>query len=154
MILTVPGHNPTHITCPRCQEALPYQEDERLICECGCRIEVRRVLPEVDPLACPDCGGRGRFGALVDGVRPDGSHWGGVREMECRDCGGSGKLTLEQAAQRRAMKKRGDALRDWRMNQDESLRMIAGRFGVTPQEWSRMEQGRQEIPAEIEEVSR
>lgn len=87
MILTVSGANPSHITCPRCQESLPYQEEERLTCGCGCRIEVRRI---VYGAICAKCGGAGFTCVIVGSL---------IRNAVCETCFGVGRETTERARQ-------------------------------------------------------
>lgn len=97
-------------------------------------------MPEQAPtLECPACRGRGQVQLHVFGHRADGSHFSGPRISACTLCRGSGAITTERAA----LVAEGERRREDRKARRLSLREEAARLGITPQELSRIENGRE-----------
>lgn len=99
-------------------------------------------------IVCPDCKGKKRLFALVDGPR-----YRGPMDIPCTRCGESGEV--DQTVER--WMTIGGTHRTWRIAQWESLRECAVRLGISPSELSGMEAGRldptrliADIPAELQ----
>jgi hypothetical protein len=95
-------------------------------------------------LMCPDCGGKKTMMAFVDGRRPDGTPFGGVKRINCFTCKGTGQIDERFAARRVA----GKALRDARIAKGQSLLEAAKERGISPTELSAIEQGRAVAPTD------
>jgi hypothetical protein len=99
-------------------------------------------------LTCPDCKGRKKLFALVDG--PD---YRGGAEIDCIRCKGSGEV--DECMER--WMKIGGTHRTWRVAQHVSLAECAAKLGLTPADLSGMENGRRDptrliaaIPIELQ----
>lgn len=91
---------------------------------------------------CTACSGQGQVKALVNYGGDKGCKW----EMTlCSRCGASGSVSAEQL-QRAAV---GAAVRAARLENYETQAVVAARHGITPVEYSHIEQGRYEgeLPA-------
>lgn len=95
------------------------------------------------PIQCPDCLGEKRVLAFVDGHRPDGTSFGGLRSVNCSTCFGEGTIDAEFHARREIGKK----LRAERIAKRQSLLEAARDRGISPSELSAIEQGRAALSA-------
>jgi len=101
-------------------------------------------------IQCPDCFGKKRVQAFVDGRRPDGTPFGDLRSIECFTCSGTGAVDGEFLARRAA----GMQLRAERVSKHQSLREAARERGISPSELSAIEQGRAALSAPSTEKGR
>ena len=91
---------------------------------------------------CPECAGRGHFPCLVDGVR-DGRRFGELRNQTCPLCQGRGSVREHEANAYRERQAAGKAMLEDRKRRMMTLRQEAERLGITAQELSRRENGRE-----------
>lgn len=86
-----------------------------------------------ETIVCPDCKGKGKLFALVDGPS-----YSGAADVECSRCKGHGMVNKAMERWQRI----GGTHRTWRVAQHESLRDCASRLGITVPHLCDMEQGR------------
>lgn len=99
-------------------------------------------------ITCPDCKGKKKIMAFVDGA-----DFHGVEELDCLTCKGSGEIDPDMER----WKKIGGVHRTWRVAQWESLADCAKRLGMGAADLSAMESGRKDptlliadIPTELQ----
>jgi hypothetical protein len=89
-------------------------------------------------IPCPSCQGRKSSPCFDDGYR-DGTHFGAALELPCLTCQATGTITAEHAERLSEGRRRAED----RKQRGLSLRDEAKRLGISPQELSDIEHGRQ-----------